>query len=359
MKVLNRQSELYQHLYNDALMRLARVPNLINLKAVKGYDFVNYHADVVGYIFNRDELQLPTPDNYANYADLGEYVTGRLREALMRSYGSNGRAGILVPFTVGWPTTILSVLGEMRRGVTATHDYIDIEQTAHYAVMRFVYQTNRTVSRSGPVARIKEERLTLDQAMMEVLAGRKPEVAKPVAGMELTAGVVGGNPLCWGMQSNYNASESVVSVLNNLSVEEWQKLIDKLVGEDKRLNATFHLNAPWAVKRLPVEGEAFIDAYGIPAISTHFGNMVDDYYRTDESMTVEEAIEVVRRFTDENQTDLPLVKIFRNARDGFRSKWLALPAIDPLDLRVIAQEEFDESFELIRAARVMREYIVD
>lgn len=361
MKVLNRQSDLYQHLYNDALTRLARVPQLINLKPIKGYDFVNYHTEVMGYIFNRDELQLPTPENYDNYADLGEYITGRLRDALMRSYGANGRAGILVPLTVGWPTLLVSVLSEMRRSVTGGRDYIDIEQSAHYAVMRYAHQIVRIVNRGTPDERLKGERMTLDQAMMELLAGRKPEVAKPVEGLEtkLSSGVIGSNPLCWGLQANYNANESVVSILNGMSVGSWNDVVAKLVDEDKRFSGTFHNNAPWAAKRLPVEGESFIDSYGVPAISTIFGQLVDSYYRTDEFMSPERAVEIIRVYSEENDTTLPTTRIYSNLRDEFRSKWLALEVVDPLVLRDIAQEAFDDCFELMRAVRVVRQYLVD
>lgn len=361
MKVLNRQSELYQHYYTDALMRLARVPEMINLKTIKGIDFVHYHTSVLGYVFEHAELELPSPNEHGNYANMGEYLTERLRDALMRSYGSNNRAGITTPIDVSWPAVLLSVLAEQRRGVNSTRDYIDIEQTAHYATMRYVYQINRILNRGRAEDTVKGGRLTLDQAIMELLGGKKPEVAKPVVGLEtkLTAGVIGSNPLTWGMQAHYNACESVVSMLNGVAVKDWNKLLASLMETTKRINVTFHLNAPWAVSRLPIEGEAFIDSYGVAAISTLFGNMVDAYYRTEDTMSTEKALEIIRGYTVDNDTKLPLSRVFRHLRENFRSKWLALTEVDPIELRNIAQEEFDEYFELIRAVRVVREYILD
>lgn len=360
MKVLNRQSELYQHLYNDALMRLARVPELIDLKPVKAIDFLTYHTEHLGYVFNRDELLLPSPELHGNYANLGEATTERLRDILARSYGNTKRASISVPITVAWPIVLLSVLGEMRRAVTTVRDYIDIEQTAHYAVMRYVYQVTRLLNRGGE-DRNNGYKLTLDQAIMELIAGNKPAVARSVPGLEgeVSVGMLGGNPLNWGMQGYYNACETVVSYLNNMQVKTWEKLINGLYEQYGRISASFHLNAPWAVDRLPIEGEAFIDTYGVPAISTFFGNMVDSYYRTDETMSVERALKIIETYSQENDTVLPITRIFGNLRDTFRSKWLELAVVDPIVLRDIAQEEFDQCFELIRAVRVVRQHLVD
>lgn len=360
MKVLNRQSELYQHLYNDALMRLARVPQLIDLKPIKGIDFLTYPTEVAGYIFNRDELGLPSPSEYGNHADMASYVTERIRDVLTRSYGTNARASLMLPLTVAWPAILLSVLSEMRRGVGSNRDYIDIEQTAHYAVMRYTYQVNRIMTRSSGEERPKVDRLTLDQAMMELIAGNQPEVTRPFPGLEskLSVGLVGSNQLTWGLQSKYNGTEAVVSYLNDFTVETWNKVIDKLIEEDQRATICFYVNGPWGANRLPVEGEHFIDSYGVPAIANIFGSLVDSYYRTDEFMSPERAVEIVRVYSKENDTTLPTARAFRNLHDGFRGKWLALDVVDPIVLRDIAKEAFDEYFELIRAVRVAREYIV-
>lgn len=361
MKVLNRQSDLYQHFYNDALMRLARIPELTNLKPVRGIDFLSYPTSVIGYIFNRDELELPSPSEHGNHADMGAWLTERTLDVLARSYGTNTRATISVPMSVSWPTTLLSVVAERRRSVTSTNDYIDIELTAHYAVMRYTYQVNRLFNRDSVNGIPRSERLTLDQAMMELLKGNKPEVAKPCDGLEakLSVGLVGTNQLTWGLQSKYNGTESIVSYLNGSSIETWDEIVSRLTEADSRVTACFHLNGPWGASRLPIEGEPFIDAYGVHAIATIFGGLVDAYYRTDEFMSVERAVEVIRTYCEANDTVLPTTRIFHNLHISFRSKWLALEVVDPIVLRDIAQEEFDECFELIRAVRVVREYIVD
>lgn len=361
MKVLNRQSDLYQHFYRDALMRLARVPQLFDLKPIKGIDFLTYPTKVLGYVFNRDELELPTPSEHVNHADMAAYLSERVRDVLMRSYGTNTRASLTVPLSVSWPMVLLSVLSEMRRSIGSNRDYIDIEQTAHYAVMRYTFQVNRILNRSGGEDRPKVDRLTLDQAMMELIAGNQPELTRPFPGLEtkLTVGLVGTNQLTWGLQSRYNGTESIVSYLNGLSVETWDKVIAKLTQEDQRPTICFYVNGPWGANRLPVEGEAFIDSYGVPAIATIFGQLVDSYYRTDEAMSPERAMEIIRVYSEENDTKLPTAQIFRDLHDGFRSKWLALEVVDPLVLRDIAQEAFDECFELIRAVRVVRQYLVD
>lgn len=360
MKILNRQSELYQHLYNDALMRLARVPQLIDLNPIKGIDFLSYPTEVLGYIFNREELELPAPSGVHHRADMGAYLTDRIRDVVTRGYGTNSRASFNVPLSVSWPATLLSVLSEMRRGVGSNRDYIDIEQTAHYAVMRYTFQVNRVFNRGSGETRLKGGRLTLDQAMMELIAGNEPGVARPFPGLEtkLTIGLVGTNQLTWGLQSKYNGTESVVSYLNGTSVDTWDKILHHLAKDDQHVLICFYVNGPWGANRLPVEGEAFIDAYGVPAIATIFGGLVDSYYRTDETMSVERALGIIRVYVEENDTDLPTARIFRNLHDTFRAKWLALEVVDPVGLRDIAQEEFDENFELIRAVRVVREYIV-
>lgn len=361
MKVLNRQSDLYQHLYNDALMRLARVPQLINLKPIKGIDFLTYPTEVLGYVFNRDELELSSPNEYGNHADMAAYLTDRIRDVLMRSYGTNTRASFTLPLSVSWPAVLLSVLSEMRRGIGSNRDYIDIEQTAHYAVMRYTYQVNRIMNRATAEGRSKADRLTLDQALMELIEGNQPAVTRPFPGLEskLSVGLVDTNQLSWGIQSKYNATESIVSYLNGFSLETWGKVIAKLTEEDQRPTVCFYVNGPWGANRLPVEGEAFIDSYGVPAIATIFGTLVDSYYRTDEFMSPECALEIIRRYTEEHDTTLPTARIFRDLHDGFRSKWLALEVVDPLALRDIAQEAFDDYFELIRAVRVVRQHIVD
>lgn len=361
MKVLNRQSDLYQHLYNDALMRLARVPQLIDLKPIKGIDFLAYPTEVLGYVLNRDELVLPTPNDYGNHADMGEYLSDRVRDTLMRSYGSNTRASFTVPLSVSWPMVVLSVLSEMRRGAGTSRDYIDIEQTAHYAVMRYAFQINRIMNRSGGENRPKVDRLTLDQAMMDLLAGKQPELTRPFPGLEskLSVGLVGTNQLTWGLQSKYNGTESIVSYLNGFSVETWDKVIAKLTEEDQRPTICFYVNGPWHTPRLPVEGETFIDSYGVSAIATIFGQLVDSYYRTDDFMTTERALEIIRAYSEENDTKQPTTRIFRDLHDGFRSKWLALDVVDPIVLRDIAQEAFDDCFELMRAVRVVRQYLLD
>lgn len=360
MKVLNRQSDLYQHLYNDALMRLARVPQLIDLKPIKGIDFLTYPTEVLGYVFNRDELELPTPSEHGNHVDMAAYLSERVRDVLMRSYGTNTRASLTVPLSVSWPMVLLSVLSEMRRGIGSNRDYIDIEQTAHYAVMRYAFQVNRIMNRSGGEDRPKVDRPTLDQAIMELIAGNQPELTRPFPGLEtkLSVGLVGTNQLTWGLQSKYNGTESIVSYLNGFSVETWDKVIAKLTQEDQRPTICFYVNGPWGANRLPVEGETFIDSYGVPAIATIFGQLVDSYYRTDEFMSPERAVEIIRVYSEENDTTLPTTRIFRDLHDGFRSKWLALDVVDPIVLRDIAQEAFDEYFELIRAVRVVREYLL-
>lgn len=359
MRVLNRQSELYQHLYNDALMRLARVPGLSGLKPIKGLDFLSWPGEVIGYIFNRDELELPSPSKFGNHPNMGDYLTERTRDAMTRSFGANTRSTVNVPMSIAWPAAILSVISEERRSIGSARDYIDIALVAHYSVMRYAYQITRVLNRGSSESRLKGERLTLDQAIMELVEGREPKITEPLAGMEkvLTVGLVGTNQLTWGMQSKYNSSEAVVSYLNGVSAEDWGKILEKM-DPDNHYTMIFYVNGPWGANRLPLEGDMFLDSYGVDAIRTYFSKLVDEYYHTEESLTTEVALEIIRAYSAANDTSQPTTRIFRELNQLARDKWLELEVINPTELRAIAKSEFDEYFELIRAVRVVREYIV-
>lgn len=209
MKALNRKSELYQFLFQDAMRRLARVP--VELHQVRAAPDVVLGVDVMGYILEKSELEYefrrPGADEDKPKVSVEEYFTKRLPQALAIAYGQEETMSINVPVMMNWPFTVISSF--CTRIYSRTNNSLlpfELERVAHGAVMEYADRVVKSFASQG---------ITVNDTRVFV-------------------------PIFAGMAHQFDRCEKSLVLLNDLSVAEFEKLIEQCAKKRTNLLVNFY-----------------------------------------------------------------------------------------------------------------------
>lgn len=209
MKALNRKSELYQFLFQDAMRRLVRVP--AEFHVLRTSPDITLGSDVMGYVLEKSELEFefkrPGATDDKPLVVAGEFFSKRLPQMQAMIYGQEDTMTVNVPVKLNWAFTVLSAFCTRvySRNVNSVIPF-ELERAAHNAVMEHA------------------DRLVKSYARNAIIANDTREFV----------------PVFAGMAHQFDRCEKPVALLNKLSVSEYGELILRCAADRTNLFVTFY-----------------------------------------------------------------------------------------------------------------------
>lgn len=169
MLTLNRKSAVYQHLFDDAMTRLKRVP--VELLEPLYEPTPKFAATLAPYIFERDELEFNVPRQGSVHDEVvpfGEYFAPRITQNQACAYDRHNSNWFSMPVEVYFAGEVLASLMWFVFNRNPNHILpFDLRTVAHRAVMVYaqsivgagnIVRKNRENTFFGPRAeRLREE----------------------------------------------------------------------------------------------------------------------------------------------------------------------------------------------------------
>lgn len=143
MKLLNRKSAVYQKLFNDAMIRINRVPEGL-------FDYPKFPeptrpSALIPYVFERTELELQVPQPVRRFGDpvestctFEDYFTPRTTESQAINYGHSNFHHSTVPLEVSFGAQVLaSLLWLVFKNPNTTTIPFNLQIAAHHTVIHY------------------------------------------------------------------------------------------------------------------------------------------------------------------------------------------------------------------------------
>lgn len=298
MKALNRKSELYQFLFEDAMRRLERVPAEFHL--LRTSPDITLGSDVMGYILEKSELEFefkrPGATDDKPLVVTEEFFSKRLPQMLATIYGQEDTVTVNVPVKLNWAFTVLSAFCTRvyNRNVNSIIPF-ELDRVAHSAVMEHADRVVKSYARSAITVNDTHD-------FVQVFAG---------------------------MAHQFDRCEKPLALLNDLSVSKYEELMNLCAADRTNLLVTFYpeKGSPnRTFKRSPVQ---LADAYSHLTMHNMLLDLAQQALLLEPVPTVQQAEARIANAAPVFGTP---EEVWKRLRVAMYRYWMDQDVIDPADL---------------------------
>lgn len=298
MKALNRKSELYQFLFQDAMRRLARVP--VEFHILRTSPDITLGSDVMGYILEKSELEFefkrPGATDDKPLVVVEAFFSKRLPQMNAMIYGQEDTMTVNVPVKLNWAFTVLSAFCTRvySRNVNSVIPF-ELERVAHNAVMEHADRFVKSYVRNAIIVNDTREFV----------------------------------PVFAGMAHQFDRCEKPVALLNGLSVSEYEELVTRCAADRANLLVTFYPEKGSPNRALKHSPAQLTDVYSHLTMHNMLLDLAQQALLLEAVPTVEQAERIIANATPVFGS---IEDVWKRLRLAMYRYWMDQDVIDPSDL---------------------------